>query len=258
MNGDLRLFRKRWWGSWAIGATVLLSLCFLVPIIFEPNTASKGLHSGGAAAMSGLMVAVLLCCYAPWSFFWLIRTFALLGFAFGVWYIVDEARRGRYLTDPGENQSLPNAIHFTLLWGLPCLWIALFQRPRTCPYDEHGRTRPFEVERTFRVVSAKADAPGLERDDAQRKVKFDYAGVSRIEVLDSKPPGLFRVTLPLDEMGVAIWNDWERRIAESGHVCEVVGDEPGRRTFVNAVLHSVKDRWTWGRRVSVGLSPRSR
>jgi hypothetical protein len=257
VNGDLRLFRKRWWGSWAIGATILLALCFLVPEVFEPNTTSKGMHAGAAAAVCGLMIAALLWCYAPWSFFWLIRAFALLGFGLGIWYLVEEARRGRYVTEHGGQQSVLQAVRFLLVWGLPCLWIALFRRPRRCPYDEHGRPRPFEVERTFRVAPVKEGAPGFERIDPVRKVKFDYAGMSKIEVLDANPPGSYRVTLPLDETGVAIWRDWERRIAEVGHVCTVVRDEPGRRTFVNAVLHSAKDRWMRGRRVAVEPKPRA-
>lgn len=265
MNGDLRLFRPRWWGSWAIAATVVLSLCFLVPTALGPSTVPAGtstvptgMSAGKAAVGCGVMLAVLSCCYAPWTFFWLIRVFALLGFGLGVQYVVDEARRGRLVAAPGEQQSLLHAVEFTLVWGLPCLWIALMRRPRVCPYDERGQSRPFEMQRTFRIrrpdsAAEEADASGR---DPKELVKFDYAGLCSMEVLDAKAPALLRVTLPLDETGVAVWNDWERRLGDVGLRCEVIGDEPGRRSFVNAVLHSAMDRWKRGRRVPVDRNPR--
>ena len=203
--------------------------------------------------MCGVMIAVLLCCYAPWSFFWIVRAFALVGFAFGVLYAVDEARRGRYVADPGQRQSLAHAIGFLLMWGLPCLWIALLRRPRACPYDDRGRSRPFEMQRTFRVLALEPaeheSQPGSRH--ARQVVKFDYAGICSLEVLDRRVPPLLRATLPLDEAGVAVWKDWERRLGEAGLRCEILGEEAGRRSFINAVLYSVKDRWTHGRRVPV-------
>jgi hypothetical protein len=79
------------------------------------------------------MLAVLLCCSAPWTFFGVLRVFGTLVFLFSVFHVVDEFRAGRYVTQPGGNQSALNAVHALLLYGLPCLWLALMRRPQVCP-----------------------------------------------------------------------------------------------------------------------------
>lgn len=249
VNGDLRLFRKRWWGSWTVGGSVLLTM---LAVLFLPNASSGGPSILRVAFGTTVTVLpVLLLCYAPWTFFNIGRLLGLLTFLGTIAYLVDEVRRGRYMTQGSENQSAFNAVHALLMFGLPGLWVALLRRPRVCPYDERGRPRPFEVERTFRVRPTESESAARKtgKGEPLQTVRFDYAGSSRIEFLDAKHPDLMRVTLPMDGTGDAVWADWQRRLAEAGLHCEVVQEQPGTRSFKDSVVQSVQKRHWFGRRV---------
>ncbi|MBL8857046.1 MAG: hypothetical protein JNL28_00890 [Planctomycetes bacterium] len=193
------------------------------------------------------LLPLLLLCYAPWTFFNIGRLLGLITVVGTIAYLVDEVRRGRYTTDPGQNQSVINAAQSLLFFGLPGLWVALLRRPAVCPYDPSGRPRPFEIERTFRLRLMNSELSEV-AGAAQRKVKFDYRGPSKLEVLDAGEPPLLRVTLPMDRTGAAVWADWQRRMSEVGLTCDVTEERPGRRSFKDSVVQGVQGRFTPGRR----------
>lgn len=197
------------------------------------------------------LLPVLLLCYAPWTFFSIGRLLGLLTFLITIANLVDGLRRGRYAPQAGEAHSAIQAVHALLIFGLPGLWVALLRRPRMCPYDERGRPRPFEIERTFRFRQMGTDSSTRHTgaSDVPRTVRFDYAGSSRLEVLDSQRSDRMRVTLPMDETGEAVWADWQRRLAEAGLRCEVTQEQPGTRSFKDSVVQSVQGRHWFGRRV---------
>jgi len=258
MTGDLKLFRRRWWGAWTIGGVALgtIVLCWWVTLDPLGNPRSTGLQPGLGTTI--VLMPVFLICYAPWTFFNILRALALLVVVTCAWYLVGELRSGHYVTEPGESQSASNALHATIVFGVPALWLALMRRPQVCPYDLQGRPRPFEIERTVRLT-----LPAVEDSRAAKAlltiVRFDYAGPFRSEVVLPGSESVFRVTLPLDRTGEAVWFDWQRRLAEAGVPCEIVEEVPGRRSFLESMVQSVKGRRWFGRRVRLdATSPSSK
>lgn len=250
VNGDLRLLRRRWWGSWAVLAMALFSLAVIALTANLPSNGTPGLNWRTTLATAAIVLPLVLVSYAPWTFFSVLRVCGLLAFVSCIAFLVSEIRGGHTSADSNGTMSALRAVLALFLFGRPGLWLALLRRPQICPYDESGRRRPFEIERTFRLIPLNPDTqqPTDAARVRKRRVNFDYAGPSKMEILTREPP-LLRVTLPMDRTGDAVWEDWQRRLAESDLRCEVTQDQPGSRSFKDSVVQSIDTRLTPGRRV---------
>jgi hypothetical protein len=80
-----------------------------------------------------------LALYAPYTFFFAIRTIALTVFLTYVEYALDMLISGKFNSSQSQ-PSVGNAVSGLFVWGLPSLMVYWFcRRPKLSPYDEQGR-----------------------------------------------------------------------------------------------------------------------
>lgn len=250
MNGDVRLLRRRWWGSWTLGGVALVSLCLVWwgALLPAPHREHAAIPSGVAGTV--YVVPLLLVCYAPWTFFNVGKAVAFVLLLAFLAFLCRDLYRGGLVATVGDTHFAARAAGTMMLYGLPCMVVTLLHRPRTCPYDREGNPRPFEVDKTVCVRPLRQDS-ALGAEFGERPLpplKFNQAGSCRLSVLDPGPAQRLGVTLPIGRYGETVWADWLRRMAEAGWYCEVVEEAPGHRSFPQAVIHSLTSRtWLGGR-----------
>lgn len=186
------------------------------------------------SVVSALCIAICLACYAPWTFFVVIR--ALGAFTVGgcVLYLLDEIRRGRWTTEGTGNQSVMQAVCALLTFGIPGAYLMLKRIPKDCPYDETGRALIVDVERVVRVPiadPAKNPIEALKRLSPSRIVLMKSGRGARLDWITEGGEQLMRVSVPVGEDGEKAWLEWSAQLADAGIAFEVIREGPGRRTF---------------------------
>jgi hypothetical protein len=136
MNGDLLLLRKRWWGAWLIIASAAFCLT-----LFLTDALKDGLRMDFIGA--GLCAVIIAVCYAPWTFFWMLRVIGLILCLGSVAFLIDSVWNGK---------SVTAALHAVSVFGVPGALVAWLRLPSVCPYDERGRLIPIEVVRNVRLL----------------------------------------------------------------------------------------------------------
>ncbi len=140
MQGDLKLFRKRWWGFFVLSPLCLL---FALPIAL---IAIDNLKTGNwVGAIIGFIIAgvCLLVCvglYAPYTFFYAFKLVGLIVFLGYVAYAIDCLQAGIIYAATRAEPAFINAMTGLFYWGIPG-WVlfAKLNRPECSPYSDDGR-----------------------------------------------------------------------------------------------------------------------
>jgi len=200
--------------------------------------------SKNTAIPIAITLLISLVCYAPWTFFWLLRVMGALVVVGYVVYVFDEARQGHWFSEGRSNTSVFNALCGMLFLGVPGTILALARRPPVCPYDEQGRLVPIEVWRTLRLhrpryVNRAVWEPALREQLSMvvlpRRIR------ERTEVGPWSEEPELRVRLPLGAEGEKVFALLRIQLEERNIAFDVRGDEPALitfRTYFERVLSS--------------------
>jgi hypothetical protein len=248
MNGDLRLRRRRWWGAWAILAMAAFCLLLFVSDAVDAKSWSSLQACKSTAIPIAITLLISLVCYAPWTFFWLLRVMGALVVVGYIVYVFDEARQGHWFSEGHSNTSVFDALRGMLFFGVPGAILALARRPSVCPYDERGRLVSIEVWRTLRLhrppyVNRSVWEPELRKQLSivvlPRRIR------ERTEVGPWSEEPELRVRLPLGTEGENVFALLRTRLEERQIAFDVRGDEPAPITF-RTYFESVLSSWRFG------------
>lgn len=248
MNGELRLSRSRWWGTWVILGVILLGWGSVVVLALQQGTRDMFEAARGTTILS---VPLMLLAYAPWTFFPIARLLGLVIFYVSTARLLEASDLVDRLVALASGDTPARALRGFLVYGIPGLAVALLRVPPTCPYDDRGRPRAFEHDVVVRLEHLEpSEDPGSGSIGLRRvKAEFDYVACPRaIESGDGPHPRL-RIVLPADRLGDAILADWTRRLAEAGLRPVIVERRAGTRSLVSAMIAGVYERRWFGRRV---------
>ncbi|KAA0229153.1 MAG: hypothetical protein D8M53_03200 [Armatimonadetes bacterium] len=138
MHGDVRLFRRRWWGSYVLIPALAFSSALGLVIGPEAFAASEPAKGAAWLLFSVWCGSLALYIYAPYTFWFGLKVCACFLIVL-VPIVAGLELRAFALNLPGNSGRRTLAAIAGLITIVPiAITVLLARRPKVCPYDWNG------------------------------------------------------------------------------------------------------------------------